>query len=242
MSAPLPVSERVYIKAVPGYPLVDDECLELHYTIYDLKQSPRAYYLLCQKVYTEIGLTQSKTDECFFILVKNNVKSGYKIPENFNGDLTELNEHFIVEIPKSARVYPTCRHVIAILIVVMYVDNNGLRTNNKEFVQWFDDSLKSKVKLKWTYDHSTGSVQADQESTIDRLLEKYGLTNCNPSKVPMRPDTDLAGLPISPFAEKTTMKSTFCMPVGELMFIAINTRSEISYEVNQCSRYMTKAT
>jgi hypothetical protein len=58
----------------------------------------------------------------------------------------------------------------------------------------------------------------------------------------MRPDTDLAGLPISPFAEKTTMKSTFCMLVGELMYIAINTRSGISYAVNQCSRYMTKAT
>jgi hypothetical protein len=38
------------------------------------------------------------------------------------------------------------------------------------------------------------------------------------------------------------MKSAFCMLVGELMYIAINTRPEISYAVNQCSRYMTKAT
>jgi hypothetical protein len=58
----------------------------------------------------------------------------------------------------------------------------------------------------------------------------------------MRPDTDLPGLPISPFAEKTTMKSAFYMLVGELMYIVINTRPEISYVVNQCSRYMTKAT
>ncbi len=78
ISAPLPVSERVYVKAVPGYPLEDDDCLELHYTIYDLKQSPRAYYFLCQKVYTDIGLDQLKTDECCSILVKNNVKNGYK--------------------------------------------------------------------------------------------------------------------------------------------------------------------
>jgi hypothetical protein len=58
----------------------------------------------------------------------------------------------------------------------------------------------------------------------------------------MRADTDLAGLPISPLAEKTTMKIACCMLVGELMYFAINTRSEISYVVNQCSRYMTKAT
>ena len=96
----------------------------------------------------------------------------------------------------------------------MYVDNNGLRTNAKELVQWFDDSLKKQGEIemvpegkfewflgvRYTYDHATGSVQADQESTIDRLLDKYGLTNCNSSKVPMRPDTDLAGLPISPLA------------------------------------------
>jgi hypothetical protein len=59
------------------------------------------------------------------------MKSGYKFLENFNGDLTELNELFMVEIPLSARVYPTCRHAIAILIVVMYVDNNGLKTMAK---------------------------------------------------------------------------------------------------------------
>ncbi len=102
ISAPLSVSERVYMKAVPGYPLEDDDCLELHYTIYGLKQSPRADSLLCQKVYTEIGLTQPKTDECCCILVKHSVQSGYKIPENFNGDLTELNEHFMFDIPHDA--------------------------------------------------------------------------------------------------------------------------------------------
>ncbi len=142
ISVPLLVLERVYMKAVTGYPLEDDECLELHYTIYDLKQSPRAYYLLSQKVYTEIGLTQLKTDECCFILMKNNVKSGYKIPENFNDDPTELNEHFKVEIPQDARVYPSCRHAIAILIVVMYVDNNGLRTMAKRTCIRLDVSLK----------------------------------------------------------------------------------------------------
>ncbi len=64
--------------------------------------------------------------------------------------------------------------------------------------EWF-------LGVRYTYDHSTGSVKVDQESTIDRLLEKYGLTNCNPSKVTIRPDTDLAGLPISP---KLIMRSS----------------------------------
>ena len=51
----------------------------------------------------------------------------------------------------------------------------------------------------------------------------------NPAKVPKRPDTDLAGLTISALAEKTTMKSEFCMLIGELMYMAMNTRPEIGY-------------
>ena len=39
--------------------------------------------------------------------------------------------------------------------------------------------------LRYTYHHSDGSVSVDQESTIHRLLEKYGLTNCNPAEVPI---------------------------------------------------------
>jgi hypothetical protein len=48
----------------------------------------------------------------------------------------------------SARVYPSCRHAIATLIVVMYIDNYGTRTNAEDLVMWFDDSLKRKVKVK----------------------------------------------------------------------------------------------
>ncbi len=66
-------------------------------------------------------------------------------PQNsrkLDGDLTDRNEHFVVDIPMSARVYPSCRNVIAILIAIafgqehlMYVDNNGFRTHAKELVQ-----------------------------------------------------------------------------------------------------------
>jgi len=119
--------------------------------------------------------------------VKNNVKCGHKIPENLDGDLTKLNKYFVVQIPRIARVYPSCRHVIAISIVVMYIDNNGLMTKCvlvKLLQEWFDDTkqaeneMLSEVKFEWflgvwyTYNHFTGSVVVDQESTIDRLLSK----------------------------------------------------------------------
>jgi hypothetical protein len=61
--------------------------------------------------------------------VKSDVKSGYNIP--VINDLTELNEHLAVEIPPSARVYPSGRQATAIPIVVICIDNNVLKTMAK---------------------------------------------------------------------------------------------------------------
>ena len=58
--------------------------------------------------------------------MKSDVKSGNNIP--VINDLTELNEHLAVEIPLSARVYPSGRQATAIPIVVICVDNNMLKT------------------------------------------------------------------------------------------------------------------
>ena len=78
------------------------------------------------------------------ILVKSDVKSGYNIP--VINDLTELNERLAVEIPPSARVYPSGRHATAIPIVVMCVDNNGLKTMAKRTCIRLDFPSKRKVK------------------------------------------------------------------------------------------------
>ena len=55
ISAPLPKDEQVYMKAVPGFPLKQGQCLKLRSTIYGLVQSPRAYYKLYQEVYSSVA-------------------------------------------------------------------------------------------------------------------------------------------------------------------------------------------
>ena len=78
------------------------------------------------------------------ILVKSDVKSGYNIP--VINDLTERNVNFVVEIPPSARVCPSGRHATAIPIVVICVDNNGLKTMTKRTCINLDFPSKRKVK------------------------------------------------------------------------------------------------
>lgn len=63
-------------------------------------------------------------------------------------DLTELNEHLAVEIPPSARVYPSGRHATAIPIVVMCVDNNRFKTMAKRTCIRLDVPLKVKSEIE----------------------------------------------------------------------------------------------
>ncbi len=52
--------------------------LKVKKTIYDLIQTPLAFYQLCSKVYQKVGYTQLKSDECVFIHKEKNVKEGSK--------------------------------------------------------------------------------------------------------------------------------------------------------------------
>jgi hypothetical protein len=46
------------------------------------------------------------------------------------------------EIPVDQRVYPLCRHPIASMILMMYVDNNLVKTNCDELVEEFEAKVR----------------------------------------------------------------------------------------------------
>ena len=227
------------MKAVPGYPLKEGQCLQLRPTICGLVQSPRAYYKLCQEVYTKCGLRQLKSDDCVFVRYENNIKGA---PNLTTDDLLERGAfHTMETVPPEQRIYPSCPHPVAIMIVAMYVDNNGIRHNCDELVEEFETKVKQDGRIKlnreggmewflgvrYSFNSETGEVTADQEAYIDSLLDKYGLTNCNPNKPP------------KPVAD--TVRA-YAMLVGELMYLAVNTVPSIAYVVSRLARYMTNAT
>jgi hypothetical protein len=253
ISAPLPKDEQVYMKAVPGYPLKEGQCLKLRSTIYGLVQSPRAYYKLCQEVYSKCGLRQLKSDECVFVRYANNIKGA---PDLTTDDLLERGAFETMEtVPPEQRIYPSCPHPVAIMILAMYVDNNGIRHNCDELVEEFEAKVKQDGRIKlnreggmewflgvrYSFNSKTGEVTADQEAYIDSLLDKHGLTDCNPTKVPMQPNVDLSALPLPPKPDADTVRA-YAMLVGELMYVAVNTVPSIAYAVSCLARYMTNAT
>jgi hypothetical protein len=136
---------------------------------------------------------------------------------------------------------------------MMYVDNNLVRTNCDELVEELetkvredgrmnlnrDDNGRWFLGVRYSFDKVSGAVSADQEAYIDTLLDNYGLTDCNPCQLPMRPDVDLANIPLPSSPDNVR---AYAMLIDELMYVAVNTVPTIAYAVICLARYMTKAT
>ena len=79
ISAPLPKGQKLCEKPIEGYLLPKGKVLKLLKTIYGLIQAPLVFYLLCSKVYTKVGYTQLKSDECVFVRQEDNVRKRIEI-------------------------------------------------------------------------------------------------------------------------------------------------------------------
>jgi len=159
-------------------------------------------------------------------------------------------------VPIDQRVYASCVYPVACLIIVMYVDNNGIRHNCHELLTAFESDvaadgridlhregdMSSFLSVRYLNNIQTGEITADQESYIDNLLDQYNMTNCNPNKVPLKTsvnfDEIISRLPKTPNRE---LVSLYCKLIGELMFVAINTQPLIAHSVNALARFMSNA-
>jgi hypothetical protein len=218
ISAPLPHTQQVYMTAVPGNPLKPGQCLRLRKTIYGLTQASRSSL-------------------------------------NLDNILDHGMFDTMTEVPVDQRVYPSCPHPIASMILKMYVDNNLVRTNCDELVEDFETKVREHGRIylnregdgswflgvRYSFDKVSGAVSADQEAYIDTLLDNYGLNDCNPFQLPMRPDVDLVNIPLPPSPDPDNVRA-YAMLIGELMYVAVNTVPTIAYAVSCLARYMTKAT
>ena len=72
-------------------------------------------------------MKQLQTDECVFTRYVSNIIGS---PSLTNEDLLVKDKFLNMEIvPIQMRVYRSCSHPVTTMILVMYVDNNGIRYN-----------------------------------------------------------------------------------------------------------------
>lgn len=138
-----------------------------------------------------------------------------------------------------------------ILILIVYVDDFLIFSNDKQQEQQIVDTLMGNFKMKdlgpvssvlgvrITRDEKKNSITIDQEGYILKILQKFGMSDCHPASSPLDANQKLS-LDDGPTeeAEKEKMKKVpYREIIGSLMYAALWTRPDICFAVSYLSRF-----
>ena len=135
------------------------------------------------------------------------------------------------------------------IMLGLFVDDSniiGTPEAKAAFITAFKERFKSTDKgitLKYigvNVDQSVnGRITLSQHEYIKSILVKAGMENCHPTLTPAIPKTVLGAAD-----DEADMKSASSFPyakvVGQLLWISVMTRPEISYQVGQLAKYVSK--
>ena len=133
------------------------------------------------------------------------------------------------------------------LIVLIWVDDIIIGCSDDKMLKNFKQSLTEKFKMtdlgdiKWflgmTFECNEEFIEINQTRYIHKILERFGMSDCYPSKTPC--DVSLSNTSHFDSAELTDAKKYREM-VGSLIYIMIGTRPDLSYVVTKLSQYMSQ--
>jgi len=131
----------VYCECAEGYEDRSKYVYRLLCHLYGMKDSPRGWGQLFANVCKDFGLTNLKSDECFFVKSVNNSKSQI---HNIHPNLAKINDATAF-VPKNDRIYSDCPHATAILIIASYLDDNLAFTNCEALAAEFEVQCNVKI-------------------------------------------------------------------------------------------------
>ena len=133
------------------------------------------------------------------------------------------------------------------LMIIIWVDDIIISCSNDEMLKDFKQSLKEKFKMtdlgdiKWflgmSFECNEDFIEINQSRYILKILERFGMSDCNPCKTPC----DVSFSNISHFdSTQLTDAKKYREMVGSLIYVMIGTRPDLSYIVTKLSQYMSQ--
>lgn len=202
-----PLEEDIYMEQPEGYQDGTDRVCHLQKGLYGLKQASRNWNTHFKEFMMEHGLIQSDSDPCIFTRDVN----------------TE-----------------DC------MILCLYVDDGLVACKNKELLKVLTSSLKRRFEITYhepscyvgieiNRDRKMKTICINQQEYISRMLCRFGMENCKPTKSPMDCSVKLSE---SKNEEKVIEKRfPYREAVGSLNYVALISRPDISYAVNILARF-----
>jgi len=133
----------------------------------------------------------------------------------------------------------------SVVYLALYVDDGLIMAKHTEAIDKVLEAISTKfeilvsdadvfVGLQIDRDAVTRDIFISKEGYINTLLDRFNMTECNESNVPMLPETDLV-----PVTEVDT-SLPFMQLVGALLFLAKCIRPDIAYAVSKLSQFMNR--
>lgn len=131
------------------------------------------------------------------------------------------------------------------IILAIFVDDGIIAGNDDESIDCIIEYLQENFEVKvievgcflgLEIDQlGDGSIFVHQTAYANRILRKFEMEDCNPVSVPSDPNQTLSN-------EDGSEKSVYPYRqlIGSLMYLAIATRPDICYAVNNASRYLER--
>lgn len=201
------IDTEIYMNQPPSYEHGQEVC-KLNKSIYGLKQASRQWNLKLMSVLKNIGMKSSSVDPCVY----------YK---NEDG---------------------------SIVYILIYVDDLLIFYNNKEKGEEIKQQLKSKFNMKilGPVNHFIGwrikqnekrdQIQIDQTAYIEKILQRFKMTECNPVYSPCDTSTKL----VSTGEENIINNVPYQEAIGSLLYLSQGMRPDICYIVNKLSSFNNK--
>lgn len=194
------LDEEIYIHQPEGYVVQGREkyVCKLKKSLFGLKQAPRAWNIELNEAITKYGLTRSEEDQCVYYRVEG---------DNW-------------------------------ILATFFVDDGLICGTNKEIIQRFVVHLEKKFELrtlpaerflgiKIDRDRNQRRLSITQPDSIDAILKKFKMEDCNSVSTPAEPGLKLTKN-MSPQSdkEKEEMEQIpYKESVGALIYISITNKT-----------------
>ncbi|RVX10077.1 Retrovirus-related Pol polyprotein from transposon TNT 1-94 [Vitis vinifera] len=209
------IDETIYMVQPENFESNDSKQLvcRLKRSIYGLKQASRQWYRKFDQVITSFGFKENTVDQCIYL--------------KFSGS--------------------------KFIILVLYVDDILLASSDVGLLHETKRFLSSKFDMKDLgnasfvlgiqihRDRSRGILGLSQKAYIDKVLSRFGMSNCAPGDTPVAKGDkfSLHQCPKNELEKKDMERFPYASAVGSLMYAQICTRLDIAYIVGMFGRYLS---
>jgi hypothetical protein len=203
--------EDIYIKQPEGFQVKGKEnyVFKLLKSQYGLKQASRIWYQVLDKVLLEAGLTRSKRDPCLY----------------FKITITETT------------------------LIVIYVDDIIGTSTKKDYYKQMMEKSSIDLKEMDTVNHYLAMritrypkqriIGIDQEIFINKILNKFNMTESNAAETPMNQEVLSKSQSPSTNEDINYMRTIpYREAVGSLMYLMVCTRPDIAMAVSEVSKFL----